>query len=255
MRQTLAALNLPKTLEVGTSEAGSYFATAVLSGIDYGMANVHPWFANTTIGDAAPWTFNFFAETDVAPAQLVPKPPTMWIAETGWPTQSTGTAATDGRAPDAEPGVPALQTFLDGFLCQANANGTGYFFFEFADEPWKDAQFGGVEGWWGIFNHKCVFCEWAWAGLISDAARRSRRASRSRRARREGAPYLRTDWLHGRSFDLLHGCMRIARPRTWTRTLDVVHTLSLFDLFMLTNAHYVARDCLAVCTPHSWAIF
>jgi exo-beta-1,3-glucanase (GH17 family) len=158
MRQTLAALNLPKTLEVGTSEAGSYFATAVLSGIDYGMANVHPWFANTTIGDAAPWTFNFFAETDVAPAQLVPKPPTMWIAETGWPTQSTGTAATDGRAPDAEPGVPALQTFLDGFLCQANANGTGYFFFEFADEPWKDAQFGGVEGWWGIFNHKYVPC-------------------------------------------------------------------------------------------------
>jgi exo-beta-1,3-glucanase (GH17 family) len=156
MRQTLAALNLPKTLEVGTSEAGSYFATAVLSGIDYGMANVHPWFANTTIADAAPWTFNFFAETDVAPAQLVPKPPTMWIAETGWPTQSTGTAATDGRAPDAEPGVPALQTFLDGFLCQANANGTGYFFFEFADEPWKDAQFGGVEGWWGIFNHKYV---------------------------------------------------------------------------------------------------
>ena len=45
-----------------------------------------------------------------------------------------------------------LQTFLDTFVCQANANGTGYFFFEYADEPWKDQQFGGVEGWWGLFT-------------------------------------------------------------------------------------------------------
>jgi hypothetical protein len=25
---------------------------------------------------------------------------------------------------------------------------------QFADEPWKDVQFGGVEGWWGLFNHE-----------------------------------------------------------------------------------------------------
>ncbi|KAG5646978.1 hypothetical protein DXG03_001701 [Asterophora parasitica] len=24
----------------------------------------------------------------------------------------------------------------------------------FFDEPWKDAQFGGVEGWWGLFTAK-----------------------------------------------------------------------------------------------------
>jgi hypothetical protein len=43
---------------------------------------------------------------------------------------------------------------LDTFICQANEAGVKYFFFEFMDEPWKDAQFGGVEGWWGIFNSK-----------------------------------------------------------------------------------------------------
>jgi exo-beta-1,3-glucanase (GH17 family) len=48
--------------------------------------------------------------------------------------------------------VPNLQVFLDTFVCQANTNGTGYFFFEYFDEKWKDIQFGGVEGWWGLFN-------------------------------------------------------------------------------------------------------
>lgn len=50
-----------------------------------------------------------------------------------------------------------LQIFLDNFVCQANANGTGYFFFEYFDETWKDAEFGGVEGWWGLFTSKYVF--------------------------------------------------------------------------------------------------
>ena len=50
--------------------------------------------------------------------------------------------------------VANLQTFIDTFVCQANSAGTQYFFFEFADEDWKDKQFGGVEGWWGLFNHK-----------------------------------------------------------------------------------------------------
>jgi exo-beta-1,3-glucanase (GH17 family) len=38
--------------------------------------------------------------------------------------------------------------FLDEYVCQANANGTEYFYFEPFDEPWKKLQFGGVEGRW-----------------------------------------------------------------------------------------------------------
>lgn len=50
------------------------------------MANVHPWFANTTIDDAASWTAEFFEETDIAEAAKVSNNPSMYIAETGWPT-------------------------------------------------------------------------------------------------------------------------------------------------------------------------
>jgi len=37
-------------------------------------------------------------------------------------------------------------------VCAANTNGTGYFYFEAFDEPWKNASFGGVEAYWGVFN-------------------------------------------------------------------------------------------------------
>ena len=52
------------------------------------MANVHPWFANTTAGNGASWTFTFFEGVDVALANSLPNVPDMFIAETGWPTVS-----------------------------------------------------------------------------------------------------------------------------------------------------------------------
>ncbi|KAH8117942.1 glycoside hydrolase family 17 protein [Phellopilus nigrolimitatus] len=147
-RSMLKDLNID--LPVGTSDAGSFFNNEVLAAVDYGMANVHPWFANTSIDDAAAWTASFFSETDVAQAAQVSNNPKMYIAETGWPTKSSSAAdATDGVSAAS---IPNLQTFLNDFVCQANTNGTGYFFFEYFDEPWKDAEFGGVEGWWGLFN-------------------------------------------------------------------------------------------------------
>lgn len=57
----------------------------------------------------------------------------MYIAETGWPTRSMTPANATFQA--AVAGIPQLQTFLDTFPCQANNNGTGYFFFETFDEP------------------------------------------------------------------------------------------------------------------------
>jgi hypothetical protein len=62
-------------------------------------------------------------------------------------------------------------------VCAANNNGTGYFFFEAFDEPWKvsdgrfgtwkrvmpcsnslqNVTFGGVEAYWGLFNAEYVF--------------------------------------------------------------------------------------------------
>ncbi|KAI5122936.1 hypothetical protein M0805_007614 [Coniferiporia weirii] len=146
-RQMLSQMNID--LPVGTSDAGAYFNNEVLAAVDYGMANVHPWFADTTIDDAAAWTWDFFTQTDVAAAQAVSNKPNMYIAETGWPSNSSSVAAeTNGASAASEAN---LQIFLDNFVCQANANGTEYFFFEYFDEEWKDIQFGGVEGWWGLF--------------------------------------------------------------------------------------------------------
>ena len=53
---------------------------------DLQLSNVHPWFANTTIQDAAGWTADFFENTNVAEANSLPHRPQMYIAETGWPT-------------------------------------------------------------------------------------------------------------------------------------------------------------------------
>ncbi|KAJ3828184.1 glycoside hydrolase family 17 protein [Lentinula raphanica] len=123
--------SLGVNLKVGNADAGSFFNDKVLADVDYGMANVHPWFANVSIDAAAGWTWDFFEGTDVALAQSLSNKPDMSIAET---------------ASEAN-----LQKFIDTFVCQANANGTEYFFFEYFDEPWKTQQFGGVEGYWGLF--------------------------------------------------------------------------------------------------------
>ncbi|KDQ57152.1 glycoside hydrolase family 17 protein [Jaapia argillacea MUCL 33604] len=149
-RTMIAGMNLPKKIPVGNSDAGAYFNTLVLEDIDYGMANVHPWFANVTIAQAAAWTADFFNTQNVQPAALLSNHPQMSIAETGWPTQSSDLGdATNGASAASEAN---LQIFLDTFVCQANQNGTEYFYFEFFDEQWKDIQFGGVEGWWGLFH-------------------------------------------------------------------------------------------------------
>ncbi|KAF9525627.1 glycoside hydrolase superfamily [Crepidotus variabilis] len=147
-RDMLTSLGV--TLQVGNSDAGSYFNNKVLAKVDYGLANVHPWFANVSADDSASWTANFFQEVDIAQAANISNNPKMYIAETGWPTKSSDAGnANNGPSLASEAN---LQTFLDNFVCQANANGTGYFFFEFCDEDWKDKQFGGVEGWWGLFS-------------------------------------------------------------------------------------------------------
>lgn len=149
-RSMLSSLNLPKTIPIGNSDAGSYFNTKVLEAVDYGLANVHAWFANTTIDAAAGWVNTFFQETNVAPAALLSNKPKMYIAETGWPSASSDVSNANNGASDAS--VANLQKFIDTFVCQANTAGIPYFYFEYFDEEWKDKKYGGVEGHWGLFN-------------------------------------------------------------------------------------------------------
>jgi len=149
-RSMLSGLNLQKTIPVGTSDAGSFFNTKVLEAVDYGMSNIHPYFANKSITDAAQWTHTFFQETNVGPANALSNHPKMYIAETGWPTKSSDAGNANNGASDAS--ESNLQTFIDTFVCDSNKNNIDYFYFEMFDEKWKDNQFGGVEGWWGLFD-------------------------------------------------------------------------------------------------------
>lgn len=67
----------------------------------------------------------------MAAAAATTRKPDMYIAETGWPTGSKTTdTANDGAGTGGEASVANMQIFLDTFVCQANTNGTKYFYFE-----------------------------------------------------------------------------------------------------------------------------
>jgi len=148
-RQMLVDMGMTD-IEIGNSDAGSFFSNDVLAVVDYGLSNVHAWFANTTEAAAADWVFQFFEENNLVTAAALPNNPKMYIAETGWPTGAKDEgSATNGFA---TADLAGLQTFLDTFVCRANELGYGYFYFEMFDEMWKDEKYGGVEGYWGLFN-------------------------------------------------------------------------------------------------------
>jgi len=146
-RNLLKSLGL--SIPVGNSDAGSYFNNKVLEAVDYGMANVHPWFGNVSVQAGPQWTWDFFNQTDVSLAESLPNQPQMSIAEVGWPTASKDQGNENNGASNAS--EQNLQIFLDNFVCQSNQMGVRYFFFEFFDEEWKDELYGGVEGHWGLF--------------------------------------------------------------------------------------------------------
>ncbi|WVQ73520.1 hypothetical protein IAR50_003092 [Cryptococcus sp. DSM 104548] len=153
VNSTIQGLGLDKVLPVGTADAGSDMSETLGEGVDFFMANVHPYFGALAIDDAAAWTSSFFQEFDVDIAAEASNNPATFIAETGWPTGSDDEEDADSGAgsPQGDASVANLQTFLDTFVCQANNNGTQYFYFEAFDEPWK-AEYGGTEPHWGLFD-------------------------------------------------------------------------------------------------------
>ncbi len=144
-------------MPIGTADAGSMLTATVAAGVDYFMANVHAWFAGTLVADGPAWTYQYFENNDANIAAAAPNKPAAYIAETGWPSGANDTQALtyvneNGQVTGAKAGVSELQTFLDGYICEANTNGTGYFWFELYDEEWKNALYGGVEAHWGLFD-------------------------------------------------------------------------------------------------------
>lgn len=147
----LGSWGLSKTIKVGTGDAGALMSKELGEEVDYFMANVHPWFAPEPVATAAQWTWQFFEDNDVIYANEASNQPDVYIAETGWPTGWTTPVDSAART-GTDATVANLQTFLDTYVCDANKNGTKYFYFEPFDEEWKDIAYGGVEGHWGLFN-------------------------------------------------------------------------------------------------------
>lgn len=52
-------------------------------------------------------------------------------------------------------GIDEMNTFMDGWVCDALANGTNYFWFEAFDEPWKIVYDTPGKAWedkWGLMD-------------------------------------------------------------------------------------------------------
>ncbi|KAF9584609.1 hypothetical protein BGW38_005861 [Lunasporangiospora selenospora] len=115
---------------------------------DKAGVNLHPFFSGVPVEGAAAWFWKYL-EQQVKPAvnkeNVVPID--VWITEVGWPTFPAH-AATNSSVPS----IPNLQTFLDTWLCEANAKKLPYYYFEFFDAPWKIWPGSAVEGFWGLLT-------------------------------------------------------------------------------------------------------
>ena len=113
------------------------------------MANVHAWYANSTIQDAPTFSFDFFKGNGPDLASLVPNKPRMYMTEVGWQTNSSVPVpvASASRA-----SVENLQYFLNNLVYTANTREVKYIYYEYMNIPWKEQRWPGVGGFWGLFN-------------------------------------------------------------------------------------------------------
>ncbi|KAI9225865.1 MAG: glycoside hydrolase [Piptocephalis tieghemiana] len=134
-----------KSVPVFTSEMGSLYTTGLIKASDLALANIHPYFAGGTVQAAPQWTDTYFTENILNPSKAQGKPAI--IGEVGWPTAGASQNASVAS-------VNNLQYFVDNYVCQANAQGVAYYFFEAFDEPWKEKTFTLLEASWGLLEAK-----------------------------------------------------------------------------------------------------
>jgi exo-beta-1,3-glucanase (GH17 family) len=146
---TAKGINLP----VASSDLGDDWTQALADEVDYVMANIHPFFAGVTAEEAAGWTWSFWQNKDVP---LKADKSKHIISETGWPSAGGTNCGAAVTCPvGSVAGIDEMNTFLDGWVCQALTNSTNYFLFEAFDEPWKIKFNEPGKEWedkWGIMD-------------------------------------------------------------------------------------------------------
>jgi len=142
-------------LKVASSDLGDNWARvpAFAAQVDVVMSNIHPFFAGITAKEAAGWTYDFWKNNDLPVKAGIQN---HIIAETGWPSRGgktcgQATTCTEGSVA----GITEINSFMDGWICEALANGTNYFWFEAFDEPWKIKFNEPSKEWedqWGLMD-------------------------------------------------------------------------------------------------------
>ncbi|KAK4561427.1 hypothetical protein LTR86_004745 [Recurvomyces mirabilis] len=160
VRNNLTAKNIH--LPVSSSDLGDDWTAALAADTDIIMSNIHPFFAGVTPDEAPAWANNFWRTHDVilADASASGKGwPSNIISEIGWPSEGGNDCGNTNACANATAGAVAsvenMNTFMDGWVCQALANGTTYFWFEAFDEPWKVQFDTDTDKWeprWGLID-------------------------------------------------------------------------------------------------------
>ncbi|KAI1212127.1 glycoside hydrolase family 17 protein [Annulohypoxylon truncatum] len=143
-------------LPVATSDLGDNWDSQLAQISDYIMGNIHPFFAGVNAKEAASWTWSFWHNK--AESFFKTDNEKNVISEIGWPTKGGTDCGDDSvtSCPDGSvAGIDELNTLMEGWVCQALANGTNYFWFEMFDEPWKisfDTPGKEWEDQWGLMD-------------------------------------------------------------------------------------------------------
>ncbi|KAF9433460.1 hypothetical protein BGZ76_009432 [Entomortierella beljakovae] len=110
--------------------------------VDEVMSNIHPFFAQTQVQDAADWAANNYKSETVSAAGDKPA----GISEVGWPS-----GPSSAKIGAAVPSMDNLQQFVNDWVCLAMKKKIPYYFFEAFDEPWK-SSINPREAQWGIMT-------------------------------------------------------------------------------------------------------
>ncbi|KAF9419568.1 hypothetical protein BGZ94_009367 [Podila epigama] len=117
-------------------------AHQIVDQVDWVLSNIHPFFAYTSVENAADWAISNFREETIPAAAGKPA----MISEVGWPS-----GPSSAKLGSAVPSMANLQTFVNTWVCRANKENIPYYFFEAFDEPWK-RSINAREAQWGLMT-------------------------------------------------------------------------------------------------------